>query len=272
MTAPPAAPKTLFHARSAYQDVALHLEADGSLSLTLDDFWQFSSRDEHIFHELLVDAALVQAPHLDRVLVLGGGDGLALRNVLRYADVQQAVLCELDEVVLSTTRDVPEMAALCEQSTNDARAELIVGDARDYVRATHDPFDVIICDFPVLGTSEHAPGIEAEFLAALQQRLKPEGVLSVQVSLDPPAFWQAVAPLQAAFAHHQLRLAALADETWADFALASAAPLQPRRPLADGVRYLNATRLATTQIENRDGPTLVTAEHGSVDFTPSWGD
>ncbi len=247
-------PQTLFARRSGHQDIALIRESDGSLSLTLDGYWQFSSRDEHVFHEVLVDTALCMAPRAESVLVLGGGDGLAVRNALRYPSVRRVVLCEIDPDVLEMTRTVPALVALSENSLKDPRVEVVVGDAGEFLPRTPDRFDVVVCDFPVQTGPEVAPDYTDGFFALLPRVLEDAGVVSVQVSLEPPEFWEVADAVTDVFPWTQPRLVALADDTWADFVLASATPQKPVRDLSPELRFLTAEKMETLVIRNR-GPT-----------------
>lgn len=247
---------------SAYQAIALYREDDGSLSLTLDDYWQFSTRDEHIFHEVLADVPLVLAPDPRRVLILGGGDGLALRNVLRYPDVEHVVLCELDPAVIEMTRTLPEMIALTDGATSDPRTKIVIQDAVAYLPEAEGTFDVIICDFPVPTSPELEGLFAAPFYEQVGHALAPGGVVSVQVSLEPAGYWPVLAALESALGPAEGRLVQMADGAWASFVLAGRTGSGLVRPLAAEVRFLKPALVDALVIRNRGGSRFSTAAYG----------
>lgn len=253
----------LFRRTSARQEIALIRERDGSLSLTLDDYWQFSSRDEHVFHEVLVDPAMSTAPQVGSVLILGGGDGLAARNVLRYPQVERVVLCEIDPVVIEMTTSVPELVELCGDSLRDPRVEVVTEDALVFLPRCAEVFDVVVCDFPVAASPGAAALYGPSFYGTLARVVGERGVVSVQVSLDPDGFWPVLDAISATFPWVQPRLVELADDTWADVVLASAMPHEPVRPLASGLRFLTPRLLETLLIRNRGGDGFETDQYGT---------
>jgi spermidine synthase len=273
----------LYERRSESQHVLLERDADGFISLTIDGHWQFSSRDEGIFHEMLADLPMVFAPRVARVLILGGGDGLALRNVLRYPGVQEVLLCELDAGVIEMARDVPEMVHLCEDAFADPRVRVQLGDAREWVngRLTLNDaprFDVVICDFPACTDARLERLFDREFYAKVAGLMHEESVLSVQVSQDPPGFWGVVdSGLSPNFAFTWPSLVALGDPDspgtdWADFSLAAHERLRVRRALArTETRSLVDGELEAYRITNRDRARFETGRYGDKpDFSESW--
>lgn len=256
--------KTLFSRRSSRQQIDLFLETDGSISLTLDDYWQFSSRDEHVFHEMLVDTAMRVAPRRRSVLILGGGDGLAARNALRYSEVERVVLCEIDGDVIEMTREVPEMVALTEDCLSDARVEVIVDDALVYMDRSAEQFDVVVCDFPVAGDGRAAPSFDRRLCELLSGCAVGDGVVTVQVSQHPPEFWPVLAAFGNTFTWVQPRLAELGSDEWADFILASHGARTRQTSLATGLRFLTEKLAEETVITNRSGDRFQTRAYGAA--------
>lgn len=258
--------RVLFERRSAYQQVTLVEEHDGHLALTLDDVWQFHEGDEHVFHEVLADTPMILAPAPRRVLILGGGDGLALRNVLRYPTVEVVTLCELDPAVIEMATAVPEMLVLTEDAFADPRVELIIADAREFiVNAQSRPaYDVIICDFPAATTPELEPLFHPAFFAELAGSLAgPDTVIAVQVSQDPAGFWPICAAVEASFGWLHPMLVNLDPEgaddcDWADFIIASERPRTVQREPADATRFMRAALVDRLRIHNRSGEVFET--------------
>lgn len=253
--------RILFDRRSAYQQVTLVQERDGHLAFTLDDVWQFHGADEHVFHEVLADTPMLLAPEPRRVLILGGGDGLALRNVLRYPTVEAVTLCELDPVVIEMATGVPEMLALTEDAFADPRVELIVADARQFIvdAQARPAYDVIICDFPAATSPELEALFGPAFFASLAaSQAGPETVLAVQVSQDLDGFWPVCAAVEASFAWVHPMLVNLDPEgvdgcDWADFVIASFTPKTVQREPADGARFMRSALVEELRIERGDG-------------------
>jgi spermidine synthase len=120
-----------------------------SVQLFLNGNLQFSSSDEYRYHEALTHPAFSVAPRHARVLVLGGGDGLAVREVFRHEDVREVTLVDLDEGVTRMARTVPSIRALNRGSLDDPRVTLVHDDAMIWLdERTGEPFDVVIVDFP----------------------------------------------------------------------------------------------------------------------------
>src|SRR6185436_12801085 len=96
--------RKLFHARSPYQTIDIVDTDPYGVTLLLDGAMMTSAADEHFYHEMLVHPALTTAPSIRRVLVVGGGDGGTVREVLRYCEVEHVTLCEIDKLVVDASR------------------------------------------------------------------------------------------------------------------------------------------------------------------------
>ena len=118
------------------------------MRLFLNGHLQFSSRDEYRYHEALVHPALAAHPAPRRVLVLGGGDGLAVREILRYPAVQSVTLVDLDSEVTRLFTDNPLLAGLNGGALRDPRVRIVNADAFVWLTSVRDAFDVVVADFP----------------------------------------------------------------------------------------------------------------------------
>jgi len=190
--------------RSHYQDIVMtesvSIGGRPDVRLFLNGDLQFSSIDEYRYHEALVHPAMA-GPHR-RVLVLGGGDGLALREVLRYPDVDEVRLVELDPAVLRLAREDRRLTALNDQSLADPRVTVVESDAFSWVRDTADRFDVVIADFPDPEDPATAKLYSVEFYGMVAERvLGPGGRMVVQGGspyFAAEAFWGIDATIRAA--------------------------------------------------------------------------
>jgi spermidine synthase len=168
---------------SGYQDIVLTQSspiADGPTDtrLFLNGDLQFSSIDEYRYHESLVHPLL--AGPRGRVLVLGGGDGLAMREVLKYPDVREAVEVELDPAVLRLAEHDPRLTTLNRRSLEDPRVKVVVADAFAWLRDTSDRFDAVIIDMPDPDATATAKLYSQEFYLLARRALAPGGRLVVQ--------------------------------------------------------------------------------------------
>ncbi len=154
----------------------------GDLRLFLDGNLQFSSLDEYRYHEALVHPALALHGRPLRVLLLGAGDGLAAREILRWPGLRRLDLVELDPQMLRLARAHPFLRRLNKGSLEDPRVHTHVGDAFELVRRLPGPYDVVIADFPDPGSPALARLYSVTFYGRLLGRLAPGGVLVTQAS------------------------------------------------------------------------------------------
>ncbi|MCZ6531877.1 MAG: hypothetical protein O7A08_02805 [SAR324 cluster bacterium] len=144
---------------------------------------QFSTCDEHRYHEMLVHPALSLVENPRQVLVLGGGDGLAVRELLKYEGLA-VHLVELDGVMVELFRDDPRFARLNGGALADSRVEITVGDALRFLRETRRRYDLIVMDFPDPHQTGTARLYSTQFFRFAGRALAPGGVLATQ-SMSP---------------------------------------------------------------------------------------
>jgi spermidine synthase len=166
-----------------YQDIVVTesspvVPGPKDVRLFLNGDLQFSSIDEYRYHESLVHPAL--AGKHDRVLVLGGGDGLAMREVLKYPDVREAVEVELDPAVLRLAEHNPDIVALNQRSLEDPRVHVVNADAFTWLRDANEKFDAVIVDMPDPDATSTAKLYSVEFYSLARQILAPGGRMVVQ--------------------------------------------------------------------------------------------
>ncbi len=187
--------EVLFSGHTTYQRVDIVRTASLGKVLFLDGRIQSAESDEFIYHESLVHPALVTHPQPQRVLIMGGGEGATLREVLRHPSVQKAVMVDIDrQLVDLCDRLLPEWH---QGTLHNPRAELQHGDARAFVeQAPHNAYDVIISDLtePIEG----GPSVmlfTVEFYDQLASRLTSDGLFVAQAGSADPVYPDFVASL-----------------------------------------------------------------------------
>lgn len=182
------------------QDVVLTGGRRGPLDLYLDGRLRVSGRDEFRYHEALVHPAM-RGPHR-RVLIMGGGDGLVAREVLRYADVSSVTVVELDPGVVKLARTDPALSALNGHAFRDPRVHPVYADAFTWLRGVRHPaYDVIIADLPNPGITASTKLYSEEFYGLTGRVLAPGGRLAVHagsLTSQRREFWTVDATLHAA--------------------------------------------------------------------------
>ncbi len=176
-----AADKCLFRSHTPFQEAEIYHNQDFGKLLFLDGELQSASADEFIYHETLVHPAMLLHPHPRKVVILGGGEGGTVREVLRHNSVEKVWMIDLDGAVVDAARRfLPEFA---EGAFTDPRCELVIQDAKIWLQEHSGPFDVIISDL-----TEPTPGSPSESLFSIEffqmttTRLNRNGVLALQAS------------------------------------------------------------------------------------------
>ena len=135
--------RRLFKGRSPFQTVEVVQTAGHGKLLLIDGMTMVSERDEFVYHEMIAHVPLFLHPRPRRVLVIGGGDGGTVREVLRHPGVERCVLVEIDGLVVEASRKyIPSTAA----KLSDRRAAVLIEDGVKFVRETSERFDVVIVD------------------------------------------------------------------------------------------------------------------------------
>ncbi len=262
-----------------YQHITLTRFRD-RIRLFLDNSIQFDSQDEYRYHESLVHPAMALAPRRDSILILGGGDGLAAREVFRHPEVKAVTLVDLDAAVTTLFASHPDLAALNNHALSDPRLKVVSQDAWKFLETTTDSYDVIIADLPDPKSIALSKLYSREFYGLVVEHLSAQGLLVVQ-SGSPlfarQGYWSVVHtlaatrnPLQPGLSAAPAGLSVLPYHVYIPsfgdwgFTLASFRPLAPRPlPLPDGLRYLTEPVWRQEQVFGLDSADMA-AEINSI--------
>ncbi len=170
----------LYEGNTGFQDLIIFDNKTFGRVMMLDGVIQLTDKDEFIYHEMMAHVPLfgVRAP--ESVLIIGGGDGGVLREVLKHARVKSVVHCEIDKVVVDMSKEF--FPGISQGAFDDPRLELRIGDGIEFVKKTERRFDAIIVD----STEPVGPAkvlFTEEFFSACQRSLTPGGVFIGQNGL-----------------------------------------------------------------------------------------
>jgi len=170
--------KTLFSGKSEFQQLEIVDTLEYGRMMLLDGLVMVTERDEFIYHDMIVHPALFTHPAPKKVLVIGGGDGGSIREIMKHPEVEQAVLCEIDGLVIDQSIELlPSMA--CEIDGSNPRVVLHVDDGLEYIRNHQNEFDVILVD----STDPIGPAVglfEEDFYHLVYGALKEDGIMVAQ--------------------------------------------------------------------------------------------
>jgi spermidine synthase len=169
----------LYTGKTAFQEVVIADSYNYGRILFMDGAVQSSAEDEALYHEMLVQPAMLLHPHPRDVLIIGGGEGATLREVLAHKSVRSATMVDIDGEAVELCRQF--LPAWHRGAFEDPRARLTYADGRAFVEATDDLFDVVIID--VVDMLENGPALRLytrQFYEALRKRLRPQGIVMVQ--------------------------------------------------------------------------------------------
>ena len=169
--------------------------------LYLNGNLQFSSRDEARYHEALVLPAMQMAARAERVLILGGGDGLAAREVLKYPQVQSLTLVDLDAEMTQTFATSATLTALNGGALTHPKTRVINADAAQWLEESSERFDVILIDLPDPSNFSLGKLYSVPMYRQVARHLADGGLIVVQSTspyFAPNAYWSVVATLEAA--------------------------------------------------------------------------
>ena len=170
--------QTLFSGQSEFQQLEILETLEYGKMMLLDGLVMVTERDEFVYHDMIVHPALFTHPDPKQVLVIGGGDGGSIREIMKHPNVERAVLCEIDGLVVDKSVELlPSMA--CDIDGNNPRVTLHIDDGLAYIRAHQNEFDIILVD----STDPIGPAVglfEEDFYQLVNAALKPDGIMVAQ--------------------------------------------------------------------------------------------
>jgi spermidine synthase len=230
---------------SDYQRVVVTSGAAG-VRLFLNGNLQFHSRDEYRYHEVLVHPALAAHGAPRKVLVLGGGDGLAVREVLKHPSVEQVTLVELDPHITRLFANNPVLRDLNAGALTSPKLKVVNTDAYTWLEANRELFDVIVVDFPDPTNFSIGKLYTTSFYQRADQALAAGGYLVVQTTsplFARKSYWTVVSTIEAVgLQTTPLHVHVPSFGEWG-FVIASRRPWQPPEKLPPGLRFLTVAGL-----------------------------
>lgn len=216
--------------------------------LFLNGNLQFSSTDEYRYHEALVHPAMAVAGQPRRVLVLGGGDGLALREILRHPEVEHVTLVDLDADMTMLSKRFLPLVDLNKHSFDDPRVQVINRDAMIWLEEATDLFDAAIVDFPDPNTFALGKLYTTRFYRLLKARLTPTAAVTIQCTsplFARASFWCIVRTIESAGFHVRPYQTSVPSFGIWGFALASLNDFEIPKHVLPGLRFLDDNSVAS---------------------------
>lgn len=238
---------TIVHAQSTpYQRIVV-TRGPAGFNLYLNGHLQFASVDEYRYHESLVHPAMSLNGTPKRVLVLGGGDGLAVREILRWPSVHAVTLVDLDPGMTGLSTTFPPLAELNHHAFTDPRVQVVNQDAFLWAaNTTDDTYDTVIIDFPDPSTYSVGKLYTTRFYRMLRAKLTPDASVAIQCTsplFARSSYWCIVRTLEASgFVVRPYHVAVPSFGVWG-FVLARQTPFEIPTRLPGDLRFLTAESL-----------------------------
>ncbi|HSV45013.1 MAG TPA: polyamine aminopropyltransferase [Ramlibacter sp.] len=238
--------RVVLAASSPWQRIVL-THGRGGHRLFLNGNLQFAERDEYRYHEALVHPAMAAHGAPRKVAVLGGGDGMAVREVLRYAGVQSVTLVELDPNMTRLFSSNPALVRLNGGALLSPKVRVVNADAFGWLERTEEVFDVIVVDFPDPTNFSIGKLYTSSFYALLDQRLAASGYAVIQTTsplVARQSYWTVVATLESVglgAAPYHAHVPSFGE--WG-FVIAGRRPWRMPEALPEGLRFLSRPMLA----------------------------
>ena len=193
--------RRLAHVKSPFQDIELLETVSFGRTLRIDGYFMTSDKDEFFYHENMIHPAGISHPGPRRALIIGGGDGGAAEEYLKYPTMNEVVMAEIDQVVVDFCKE--HLPQVHRGAFDDPRLKVLITDGKAYVEQCQDPFDLMMLDL----TDPFGPAealYRVEFLRECRRILGPQGVMSMHLGSPiarPNVFHRIVSSLREVFKH-----------------------------------------------------------------------
>lgn len=181
----------VYSKQTPYQQLVLTKNQE-DVRLYINRIIQFSSIDEYRYHEALGLYPLSVAPYKKNVLILGGGEGLLVREVLKFPEIESVTIVDLDEEVFRLAKENPYVSALNEGALNHPKVKLVANDAMQFLQFSNQFYDVILSDLPDPSNESVARLYSTAFYKLVQSKLSANGIFATQATSTfhtKNAFW-----------------------------------------------------------------------------------
>ncbi len=235
----------VYSSSSPYQRVVLSRKGE-ALKLYLNGQLQFSSQDEYRYHEALVHPGLSSLKNRQKVLILGGGDGLAVREVLKYPDVESITVIDLDPKVTELFKGNFQLQKLNSNSLNSDKVRILNADAFSWLKENNEVFDFIIIDLPDPTSFSLGKLYSNYFYSLVKKRMTPDSLLVIQ-STSPliarKSFWMIDKTLRSVGLNTKPYHTYVPSFTEWGFILASKNSLPMNSELPSNLKFLDNTEM-----------------------------
>jgi spermidine synthase len=191
--------RQLAHVKSPFQDIEVLETVNFGRTLRIDDYFMTSDKDEFFYHENMIHPGGISHAGPTRALIIGGGDGGAAEEYLKYPTMQEVVMAEIDEAVVDFCRE--HLPDVHRGAFDDPRLKVLITDGKAYVEQCEDQFDLMMLDL----TDPFGPAealYRVEFLRECRRILGPQGVMSMHLGSPiarPSVFHRVVSSLRQVF-------------------------------------------------------------------------
>lgn len=231
----------IVHAQSSPWQRIVLTQGRSGLRLFLNGNLQFAQADEYRYHEALVHPAMAAHGGARKVAVLGGGDGMAVREVLRHPQVESVTLVELDPQMTQLFASDERLTRLNGDALRSPKVKIVNTDAFQWLQHTTESFDVIVVDFPDPTNFSIGKLYTNAFYALLEQRLSASGFAVVQTTsplVARQSFWTVVTTIESVGLRTWPYHANVPSFGEWGFVIAGRRPWQPPQALPEGLRFL----------------------------------
>lgn len=246
----------IYEEQTPLQRIIITRGGGDDIRLFINGNVQFSSRDEYRYHELLVHPVMSVARTHETVLVLGGGDGLVARELLKYEDIEEIIVVDLDPAITDLAKSYPLLRDLNQNAMNDPRVTIVNQDAYKFLEDSTELYPVIIIDLPDPNNETLSKLYSSQFYKLVKQRMTRDGAFITQATSPyfvREAFWTIATTIEA----NDFKILPLKTHvpSFGEWGFVLGTPLaEPRVSVPEGIelRYLTEDVLFTAQTFDPD--------------------